>query len=139
MSELVRFGISLPRNLLDRFDNLIHSKNYSNRSEAIRDLIRELLVKKEWIKGEDDVAGTITLVFDHHQRELVNTITNIQHDFHQFIISTQHIHLDHHNCLEVVIIKGKPDKIEELTNRLKSIKGVKHCAISMATTGKEIV
>lgn len=139
MSELVRFGVSLPKDLLDRFDNLIHSKKYSNRSEAIRDLIRELLVKNEWIKGENDVAGTITLVFDHHQRELVNTLTNIQHDFHQFIISTQHIHLDHHNCLEVVIIKGKPDKIEELTNRLKSIRGVKHCAISMATTGKEIV
>ncbi|MFH1860490.1 MAG: nickel-responsive transcriptional regulator NikR [bacterium] len=137
MSNLVRFGISLDKELLDRFDTLIHTQNYSNRSEAIRDLIRESLVREEWIK-EEEIAGTITLVYDHHQRELVNTLIDIQHDFHQIIISTQHIHLDHHNCMEIVVVKGKPKEIEELSQQLKTKRGVKHCSLGMATTGKEL-
>lgn len=138
MSELVRFGISLEKELLDRFDKLIHLQGYSNRSEAIRDAIRESLVKKEWTKGEE-VVGTITLVYDHHRRELINKLTDIQHDFHQIILSSQHIHLDHDNCLEVVIAKGNPEKIENLAFRLKSTKGVKYGALIMATTGKELI
>ena len=138
MSDLVRFGISLEKELLDRFDKLIHLQGYSNRSEAIRDLIRESLVKKEWAKGEE-VAGTITLVYDHHQRELINKLTDIQHDFHQIILSSQHIHLDHDNCLEVVIAKGNPEKIENLAHKLKSTRGVKYGELIMATTGKELI
>lgn len=137
MSNLVRFGISLDKELLDSFDNFIKTQNYSNRSEAIRDLIRESLVREEWIK-EEEIAGTITLVYDHHQRELVNTLIDIQHDFHQLIISTQHIHLDHHNCMEIVVVKGKPKEIEELSRQLKTKRGVKHCSLGMATTGKEL-
>ncbi|MFH1896822.1 MAG: nickel-responsive transcriptional regulator NikR [Candidatus Desantisbacteria bacterium] len=137
MSNLVRFGISLDKELLDSFDNLILTQNYSNRSEAIRDLIRESLIKEEWIHGEE-IAGTITLVYDHHQRELANTLIDIQHDFHQLIISTQHIHLDHHNCMEIVVVKGKPTEIEELSRQLKAKRGVKHCSLGMATTGKEL-
>ncbi len=138
MAELVRFGVSLDKKLLEWFDRLIHSQNYSNRSEAIRDLIRENLVKEEWIKGEE-VAGVITLVYNHHQREVVNILTDIQHDFHHLIISTQHIHLDHDNCLEVVVVKGKPKEVEKLAYQMKSTRGVKYSTLNMATTGKGLV
>lgn len=137
MAGLIRFGVSLEKELLDRFNKLLREKNYPNRSEAIRDLIREDLVKKEWVKGKE-VAGAITLVYDHHKRELVSKLTDVQHKFHDAIISTQHIHLDPINCLEIVVVKGKPRKVEELAQRLKSTKGVKHGSLTMATTGKEI-
>jgi CopG family nickel-responsive transcriptional regulator len=137
MSQVVRFGVSLEKDLLDRFDKLIEEKDYSNRSEAIRDLIRENLVKKEWTKGKE-IAGAITLVYDHHKRELVNTLTNIQHDFHRLIISTQHIHLDHNNCLEIVVVRGKPKEVERLSQKMRSTKGVKHGSLTMTTTGRGI-
>jgi CopG family nickel-responsive transcriptional regulator len=98
MFEVVRFGVSLEKELLDKFDRLIKEKKYFNRSETIRDLIRENLVKREWVEGKE-VAGAITLVFDHYKRDLLNILTDIQHDFYQIIISSQHIHLDHSNCL----------------------------------------
>ena len=138
MSGIVRFGVSLEKELLEKFDRLITEKSYPNRSEAIRDLIRENLVKKEWTEGKE-VAGSITLVFNHHKRELMNTLTDIQHDFHHLIISSQHIHLDHDNCLEIIVVKGKPEETKELTNKLRSTKGVKYGALSIATTGKELV
>ena len=138
MSEIVRFGVSLEKELLDKFDKLIKEKKYPNRSEAIRDLIRENLVKREWVEGKE-VAGSITLVFDHHKRELVNILTDIQHDFHPLIISSQHIHLDHDNCLEIIVVRGKPGEVRELSDKLRSTKGVKYGALSIATTGKELV
>ena len=138
MSEIVRFGVSLEKELLDKFDNLIKEKNYPNRSEAIRDLIRVNLVEKEWAEGKE-VAGAITLVFDHHKRELMNTLTDVQHDFHHLIISNMHIHLDHDNCLEIIVVKGKPTEVKELTNKLRVTKGVKYGALSIATTGKGLV
>ncbi len=138
MSEIVRFGVSLEKELLDKFDRLIKEKKYPNRSEAIRDLIRENLVKREWVEGKE-VAGAITLVFDHHKRDLVNTLTDIQHDFHPLIISSQHIHLDYDNCLEIIVVKGKPGEVRELSDKLRSTKGVKYGALSIATTGKELV
>ena len=138
MSGIVRFGVSLEKELLEKFDRLIKEKKYPNRSEAIRDLIRENLVKKEWIEGKE-VAGAITLVFDHHKRELVNTLTDIQHDFYQLIISSQHIHLDHNNCLEIIVVRGKPTEARELADKLRAAKGVKYGALSIATTGKELV
>ena len=137
MSQVVRFGVSLEKELLARFDKLIEEKAYPNRSEAIRDLIRENLVKKEWTEGRE-VAGAITLVYDHHKRELVNKLTDIQHDFHRLIISTQHIHLDHSNCLEIVVVKGKPGEVERLFQKIRSTKGVKHGSLTMTTTGKGI-
>ena len=137
MAGLIRFGVSLEKELLARFDRLIKEKNYPTRSEAIRDLIREELVRKEWIEGEE-VAGVITLVYDHHKRELVSRLTDIQHTFHDVIISTQHIHLDSANCLEIVVVKGKPGEVEELAQKLRSTKGVKHGSLTMATTGKGI-
>jgi len=138
MSELIRFGVSLDKGLLERFDQLIREKKYTNRSEAIRDLIRENLVRKEWEEGKE-VAGAITLVFNHHKRELLNILTDIQHDFYQLIISSQHIHLDQDNCLEIIVVRGNPEEVEELADKLKATKGVKYGALSIATTGKEIV
>ena len=138
MSEIVRFGVSLEKELLKKFDNLIRGKSYLNRSEAIRDLIRENLVKKEWTVGKE-VAGAITLVFDHHKRELMNILTDIQHDFYQLIISSQHVHLDHDNCLEIIVVRGRPREVKKLADKLRATKGVKYGALSIATTGEELV
>lgn len=135
MANLFRFGVSLEKKLLDEFDILIKRKNYSNRSEAFRDLIRQELVKEEWTKN-GEVAGAITLVYDHHKKELVNKLTDIQHDFQGTIISTQHIHLDHDNCLELIAVKGAAVNITKLADTLKSVKGVKHGTLSMSSTGK---
>lgn len=137
MAELMRFGVSLDKDLLGKFDKLIARRKYTNRSEAFRDLIRQELVKAEWTAGAD-VAGAITLVYDHHKRELVNKLTGIQHDFQDVIISTQHIHLDHDNCLEIIAVRGRPSGINRLADMLKSVKGVKHGTLSMSSTGKGI-
>jgi len=137
MAKLFRFGISLDKDLLDNFDRIISGKNYTNRSEAFRDLIRQELVKKEWQEGHE-VAGAITLIYDHHKRELLNKITDTQHEFQKLIISTQHIHLDHNNCLEIIAVKGSPKEVQKLSDTLKSIKGVKHETLSMSTTGRDI-
>lgn len=138
MSDIIRFGVSLEKELLEKFDILIKEKKYPNRSEAIRDLIRENLVKREWVEGKE-VAGAITLVFDHHKRDLVNILTDTQHDFHKLIISSQHVHLDHDNCLEIIVVRGKPSEVRELADKLRATKGVKHGSLSIATTGKELV
>ena len=137
MSKLIRFGVSLEKELLSKFDELISIEKYPNRSEAFRDLIREKLVKKEWM-GKAEVAGTVTIVYDHHKKDLLNSLVDIQHDYHDIIIANQHIHLDHHNCLEIIVVKGKPKDIEDLAYRLRSTKGVKYGQLSMATTGKEL-
>jgi len=137
MSDLIRFGVSLENVLLRSFDSRIKSEGYANRSEAIRDLIRKELVEKQWQAG-DEIAGAITLIYDHHKRELVNKLMGIQHDFGRVIISAQHIHLDHHNCLEIIAVKGSPKLAQELSDKLKSVKGVKHGTLSMSTTGKGI-
>lgn len=138
MTGLKRFGVSLDSELLKKFDSYIKEKRYINRSEAIRDLIREAFVKVEWQKGKE-VAGAVVLVYDHHRRELVDKVIDIQHDFGEIIISTQHVHLDHDNCLEVVVVKGKPVKVRELFETLRAIKGVKHGVLNMTTTGKEVM
>jgi len=138
MSNLTRFGISLEKELLEKFDAHIKHKNYKNRSEAFRDLIREDLIKTERMKG-GIIAGAIILIYDHHKRELVTKLTDIQHDFHDVIISSQHIHFDHCNCFEIIAAKGKPDTLTKLSNKLKSTKGVKFCALTAATTGKKII
>ncbi|MRR14282.1 nickel-responsive transcriptional regulator NikR, partial [archaeon] len=122
MSELVRFGVSLESSLLDRYDGLIEKKGYSTRSEALRDLIRQELVKKEW-EEDDEVAGAITFVYDHHQRGLSSRLTDLQHDYQGLIISSQHIHLDHHNCLEIVAVKGRAKEVQKLAHALQSVKG----------------
>ena len=137
MSELVRFGVSLEKPLLERFDALIRERQYTNRSEALRDLIRRELVQREWREGRD-VAGAITLIYDHHKRDLLHTLAHIQHDYQNTIISSQHIHLDHENCLEIIAVKGKAAEVIALAYALRSVKGVRHGDLSMTTTGKAI-
>ncbi|MCM8781794.1 MAG: nickel-responsive transcriptional regulator NikR [Candidatus Omnitrophica bacterium] len=137
MGKLIRYGISIEKELQNKFDSLIREKNYTNRSEAIRDLIRQELVKKQWQEGRE-VAGAITIIYNHHQRELVDKITDLQHDFQKIIISTQHIHLDHNNCLEIIAVKGRAKEVQRLANTLGAVKGVKHGTLNMSTTGKDI-
>jgi CopG family nickel-responsive transcriptional regulator len=137
MAQLVRFGVSLEKDLLARFDAHLKGKKYTNRSEAIRDLIRQDLIKRQWQEGKE-VSGTITIIYDHHKRELVNRLMDIQHDFGDIIISTQHIHLDHHNCLEIIALKGRPKAAQELTDTLRAVKWVKHATLCMSTTGRDI-
>jgi len=137
MAGLVRFGVSIEDKLLKKFDGLISKKGYSNRSEAIRDLIRKNLVEKEW-EEKGEVAGGIAIVYDHDQRELVNKVIDIQHNFHEIIISSQHVHLDERNCLEVVIVRGKAENVEKLADALRSLRGVRHCTLARATTGKKL-
>jgi CopG family transcriptional regulator, nickel-responsive regulator len=137
MPKLVRFGVSLEDKLLERFDRLLGQKGYTSRSEALRDLIRQELVQRQWHAGEK-IAGAVTLIYNHHKRELVNKLMDIQHDFGDMIISSQHIHLDHDNCLEIIAVKGSPKQAQGLTDSLKAVKGVKHTTLSMSTTGEEI-
>jgi CopG family nickel-responsive transcriptional regulator len=133
MSNLIRFGVSMEADLIKKYDQLIKEENYSNRSEALRDLIRESLVREAW-RGNQEVAGTITIVYEHDKKGLLNELTKTQHQFHCIIISTQHIHLNAHQCLEVLVIKGPADEIQRLASQLKSIKGVMHSALSMTAT-----
>ena len=136
MSQLTRFGVSLEDELLDQFDKLINKKNYPNRSEALRDLIRQELVAQEWQENKE-IAGAITLIFDHHKRELVNKLTEIQHDFQKIIISTQHIHLDHDNCLETVILKGLIADVQEFADSIMAVRGVRHGNLHMVAVEEE--
>jgi len=133
---IIRFGISLDKELLAPFDRLCKEKKYANRSEAIRDLIRDGLVREEWVGVKGEVTGVITIVYDHHKRELVDTLMSVQHDHQGMIIASQHIHLNHDNCLEVIIVKGASGRTRELFSRLRSAKGVKHGEFVMTTTGK---
>ena len=138
MSELVRFGVSLEEGLLKRFDDLIHRRKYTNRSEALRDMIRQELLKQEWEEG-GEVAGAITFIYDHHTRELLSRITDIQHASQEVIISTSHIHLNHDYCLENVAVRGVVKKVLKLSDSLRAIKGVRHCALSMTGSAEEAV
>lgn len=137
MSDLIRFGVSISEDLLERFDRLILVKGYNNRSEAIRDLIRNQLVELEWEK-EEEVAGTVTLVYDHHVKGLNEQLIELQHGYHHLILSTMHFHLDHHNCLEVLAVKGIAGEVRSIAERLISVKGVKHGRLTITSTGKNI-
>jgi CopG family nickel-responsive transcriptional regulator len=135
MGELSRIGVAIDSELLDKFDALISHKGYTNRSEAFRDLIRDELVEKEWERPDNDVVGSVTLVYDHHVRQLSEKLTSLQHDFHHNILSTLHVHLDHDNCLEVLVVRGKSDKVRKLADTLISTKGVKHGRLTITSTG----
>jgi CopG family transcriptional regulator, nickel-responsive regulator len=138
MSELARFGVSIPDDLLEKFDVLIRGKGYNNRSEAIRDLIRDRLVEEMWTEADQDVVGTATVVYNHEQSDLAQKLTEIQHQKHDLIISAVHVHLDYHNCLEVLIMRGHPDEVKKAGELLISTRGVKHGKITMTTTGKDL-
>ncbi len=138
MSLVSRFGVSIEENLLKRFDRLISRKGYQNRSEALRDLIRESLVQEEWEEGKKETVGTIAIVYSHHTRELSRTLTDMQHRYYRSILSSLHIHLDEHNCLEVLVVRGKGEDIRKISDRLIGTKGVKHGRLSLTTTGKNL-
>ena len=138
MGKLTRVGVSLDEELLEPFDALCAIKGYSNRSEAIRDLIRKALVAEEWQQADGQGAGTLTLVYDHHKNDLARRLTQMQHDEHDIIIATLHVHLDHLNCLEVLILKGEAARVRALADKLISCKGVKHGTFSGTTTGQDL-
>ncbi len=139
MSEIVRFGVSMDDRLLQRFDELIERKGYVNRSEAVRDLIRNTLVEDQWTRGDEEIVGTVTLVYDHHTRDLSDKLTEQQHSHHGSIISALHVHLDEHNCLEVVVVRGRAAEVRRLADELVGTKGVKHGKLVTTTTGKGLL
>jgi CopG family transcriptional regulator, nickel-responsive regulator len=136
MSKLVRFGVSLEKDFLGKFDELIEREGYTNRSEAIRDLIRERFAKREWECGRE-VVGAITLVYDHHYSKVVQTLMDIQHE-NPKIISTSHIHLSHDDCLEIIAVRDRSKNITALAHKLKSVKGVKQCDLAMCSLAKNM-
>jgi CopG family nickel-responsive transcriptional regulator len=132
---LVRFSVSIDKDLVDAFDALAHTRGYANRSEAVRDALRSQLVRQEWEQG-DEVAGVITLLYDHHRRGLSEALTEIQHHALAEVISATHVHVDEDNCLEFVAVKGEARTIEKLADRMISLKGVKHGALTATSTGR---
>jgi CopG family nickel-responsive transcriptional regulator len=135
---VTRFSISLPHSLLRQLDTMTREKGYTNRSLAVADMIRAHLVEHQQQRAKCEIAGTITLVYDHHKPHLQDLLTDIQHDFRQHIISTLHVHLDHHNCLEVLVVRGKGRAIKQAADRLIAAKGVKHGKLTVTTTGKDL-
>jgi CopG family nickel-responsive transcriptional regulator len=134
--ELTRIGVSLPTNLLERFDGIISKRGYSSRSEGIRDAIRNYIADYEWISEEaGEMVGVITIVYDHHRRGLENYLTDLQHESIKSIISSLHVHLDEANCLEIILIKGDVKGIRDITERIMGKDGVKH--VKLVTTPKK--
>ncbi len=133
MGDTTRFGISIDENLLASFDKLIDAKGYQNRSEAIRDLIRSSLVDLKLESGEEEMVGTVTLVYNHHVRDLADKLTEHQHQHHHEVISSLHVHLDEHNCLEVLVLRGKSSVIKKIADELIGVKGVKHGKLVMTS------
>ncbi len=121
-----RVGVSFEPELLDRFDALIKAKGYTNRSEAIRDLVRKSLIESEVEDEKGDVIGTLTIIYDHDAANVANRLLHIQHHHHSEISSTTHIHVDEQTCLEVLVVRGRGDDVRELADNIKAIKGVKH-------------
>ena len=138
MTGLTRFGISLDERLLRDFDRLIKRKGYTNRSEAIRDLIRDNLVREQWEMGTAEAVGTITLVYNHETRELTDKLTDLQHHHYERIVSTLHVHLDPRHCLEVMVVRGKAVELKKIADRLIGTRGVKHGTFSATAEGKAL-
>ena len=138
MNKLVRFGVSIEKDLHDKFNEGIKKLGYENRSEAIRDLMRNSFVEDKWNRNSI-VVGGISIVYDHHKRELLNKIMDLQHNYHEIIISTQHVHLTHNDCLEILITKGKSQTIKGLYGKIKALKGVGHVSIMQSGILSEII
>lgn len=135
LSELSRIGVAIPEKLLADFDRLIGKRGYANRSEAFRDLIRNELIGETVAQRGQEVVGTLTLVYDHHVRQLGERLTDIQHEHHHQIVSTLHVHLDHDNCLEVLVLRGRASEVQRIGDQLIAAKGVRHGKLTL-TTGK---
>ena len=137
-TDLCRIGVAINEELLAQFDKLIDKRGYTNRSEAFRDLIRNELVKERWDSPNSEVFGTVTLVYDHHVRLLTEKLTSLQHKYHSSIISSTHVHLDHDNCLEVIVVRGKATAVQGLANALIAMKGVKHGRFTGTASGRDL-
>ena len=135
---LRRFGVSLPDALLAQFDELIKSRGYANRSEAIRDLIRDTLVEQEWGETAGAVMACLVVVYDHHAFDISRRLIDIQHEDHHLILSSMHIHMDEHNCMEVVVLRGDKARVEGIANRIISARGVKHGKLFRSTQGVDL-
>jgi CopG family nickel-responsive transcriptional regulator len=135
---LTRFSVSLEDNLVRQFDAKIKAERCPTRSKAVGDLVRASLVQTEWKKG-GEVAGAIVMVYDHHKSDILQRLTAVQHDCHDAIISTQHIHLDHDNCLEILAVRGKPGDIDSIYKQIKAVKGLKHISLAAGTTGRQLM
>ncbi|NCA70324.1 MAG: nickel-responsive transcriptional regulator NikR [Sphingobacteriia bacterium] len=131
--ETIRFSVSLPRPLLEELDRRVVGKGYASRSELMRDLIRERMVEETWERGDQEVAGVLTIVYDHHQRELNQQILDIQHRQFVHVIATTHVHMDHHNCLETIIMRGLPAEIERLSLEIGGLRGVRFAELTRAS------
>jgi CopG family nickel-responsive transcriptional regulator len=140
VTDLVRVSFSIDSTLAERFEHMVRRGEYANRSEFFRDMIRERLVSEEW-KGEEveEAVGTITLVYDHHSRGVNEKLTELQHDQHDAILATTHVHLDNHLCAEVIICRGRPAAIRSICDRLRQQRGVLHGALSMSSAGHRLV
>ena len=137
MSELVRFSVAMPVELLVQFDNLVARRGIAkNRSEVIRDLVRESLVNEEWDDPAAEIVGTLSIVYSHHANDLQGRLDHIQHTHHDKIVSSMHVHLDAHNCLEVIVMRGPSRVIRVLAESIMGVKGVKHGNLTTTTTGK---
>ncbi len=136
MNKIIRFGVSIDEKLLDQFDKTIEAKGYVNRSEAIRDLIRAMMVREEVSDPKAEVIGTLTLIYSHEVREISERLNEVQHSNYRNIISTVHVHLDEHNCLEVLLLRGSSSVVRGIADRLLSIKNVRHGKLSITTTGE---
>ena len=135
----MRVGISLPENLLNKFDEIINQRGYSSRSEGVRDAIRSYIVNFEWMSDvQGERVGVITIVYSHSQRGLEDNLTEIQHDFGSLIQSSLHVHLDQDNCLEVVVLRGEGQEVRKAAERMMSLKGVKHVKLTTTSLGKEL-
>jgi len=135
---VVRLSISLPRALAKQLDQMAREKGYDNRSLAVADMIRDQLIEHRQNFGDHEIAGTITLVYDHHKQHVQATLTDIQHDHPDVILSTLHVHLDHHNCLEVLAVRGKARTVKKIADELIAAKGVKHGKLTVTTSGKDL-
>jgi CopG family nickel-responsive transcriptional regulator len=135
---VIRFTVSVPQTLAKQLDRMTREKGYDNRSLAVADMIRDQLVEHHQNYGNRDIAGTITLVYDHHKQHVQAALTDIQHDHHDVIISTLHVHLDHDNCLEVLAVRGKAGTIKKIADELIAAKGVKHGKLTVTTSGKDL-
>jgi CopG family nickel-responsive transcriptional regulator len=134
MKNLGRVSVSIEKELLAAFDAYVSREGYPTRSEAVAHLMTKAILEKEW-RGKGRVAGAILMVYDHHKRDVVRKLLNVQHDYGEIIVSTQHVHLDHDNCLEMVTVKGKAPRIRKLVGAIKALKGMKHSALLMTTAG----
>jgi CopG family transcriptional regulator, nickel-responsive regulator len=135
---VVRFTVSVPRVLAKQLDQMTREKGYDNRSLAVADMIRAGLVEHHQHISNHEIAGTITLLYDHHKQHVQAALTDIQHDHHEVIISTLHVHLDHHNCLEVLVVRGQAALVKRIADELIAAKGVKHGKLTVTSTGKDL-